>query len=121
MYVESVLVQAAELKQVVAMNEAEVVTNGVVVSVPVARADILCVHIIRDQRILTAAIGGIMICRTALSSDLNRSGQAGELRRGQRRIPLPKISRVAIVEIVGESWRNVCRKPGHVIGRHERP
>src|SRR5438445_13006420 len=108
MYVESVLVQAAELKQVVAMNEAEVVTNGVVVSVPVARADILCVHIIRDQRILTAAIGGIMICRTALSSDLNRSGQAGELRRGQSGIPLPKISRVNTVATDGENRGYVC-------------
>ena len=102
MYVQGVLVHPAELEQVISVNQAHVVANGVIVAVPITFARILGVHVVRDER-----IGGF-------AADLQRGREIGELGRSKSGVPQPKIPSVAVVEVVRQKGGKIGGESGHI-------
>ena len=108
------LVLAAKLEEVITTDQRQVITEDMIVAVPVALASVLRAHAIGDERVAAHdAAGG------TFSADLHRAAQARELGHRRCRRPLPKIAQIVVAEVVGELGTDVRGEardeiPGHL-------
>ena len=89
--VEVVLVLAAELDKVIALQLGQVIAEEVILAVPDTGADVLCIDVVRREN-----------DRGALAERFNRASSACNLSRSVSALPLPEVAQVAVVEVVGE-------------------
>ena len=103
MEVEVVLVLAAKRDQVVAFHQCQVITIELILSVPEAGADVLCVYVERCKR------------AARFTEWLQSSSQSRDLRWGILVGPRPVVAQIAVVEVVGEARGDIRRETCDVI------
>src|SRR5947209_11845790 len=91
MLVEVVLVDSAELEEVIALQPADVVAEVVVESVPIARTGLLRVDVIGDERL-----------QFAFAERFERAAESCGLRDVAGTWPRPPVTGEAVVEVVGQ-------------------
>src|ERR1700733_1263346 len=90
MLVPVVLIRTAKLEQVVAPQVGNVVTNHLIVTIPITRAGLLSVYVKGAE-----SLGGVLAAH-----NLEPSTQAGRLRDISLPDPLPKVAQEAVMEVV---------------------
>src|ERR1700733_2663924 len=97
-----VLVLATELDEVIPLQLGEVIGEVVILAVPDTGPDVLCVDVVRSHD----------DCGT-LAERFNCPGSTCDLSRSVCTFPLPEVTQVAVVEVIGEGGADVGRKPDH--------
>src|SRR5262249_9770669 len=87
--VEIALVLTAELEDVIPVNQGEIIAQRMILAIPESLPNILCVHVVRDQRV------------SRFAANLDRAAHSGSWGRGGGGAQSQIIPKIVVMKIIG--------------------